>query len=162
MANKDKKANSIIQPYIKVGNKQVQTTKEQARASMRAGWREQKVQEREQKCLTETGARCTKDCSKCDNDRQSIVGSLDAMQAAGYHPVAEFDLEELVAERILFAELAKELGELDPRSRQIMEMVGLGYSEREIAPEVGLSQKGVNKLKNKIFNLLREKLQGFR
>ena len=158
MAKNDKNAN---QPYIKVGRKQVQTTKEQARASMQAQWREQKVMEREQKCLTETGARCTKDCSKCDKERQSIVGSLDAMQAAGYHPIADFDLEELVAERILFAELAKALGELDPQNRQIMEMVGLGYTEREIAPEVGLSQKGVNKRKTKLFDLLREKLQGF-
>jgi|GEM_PF-4691628 len=123
MAKNDKNTNSTTQPYIKVGKKQVQTTKEQARASMQAQWREQKVQEREQKCLTETGARCTKDCSKCDNERQSIVGSLDAMQAAGFNPAADFDLEELVAERILFAELAKALGELDPQNRQIMEMV---------------------------------------
>ena len=160
MANKDKGSNT--QPYIKVGSKKVSTNEEQARDHMQAQWREQKVQEREQKCLTETGARCTKDCSQCNKERKPILGSLDALIDAGYNPSVSFDMTELVAEKILLRELALALDELNPQNRKIAEMVGQGYTEREIAPEVGLSQKGVNKRKFKIFDQLRERLKGFR
>jgi DNA-binding NarL/FixJ family response regulator len=37
----------------------------------------------------------------------------------------------------------------------------MGKSEREIAADVGLSQKAINKRKTKIFALLREKLKDF-
>ena len=160
MANKDNK--SYEQPYIKVGGKKIAATEAQARAHMRSRWAEHKREEREQKCLDEKGHRCTKDCSLCDNERESAVVSLESLYVTGYEPADSFDLEEFAAERILLKELSKALQELDPENRMIAEMVGEGFSEREIGAEVGLSQKGVNKRKNKIFGLLRKKLERFR
>ena len=69
------------------------------------------------------------------------------------------DIAELVAEKLLLEELVAALNELDPQNRRIAELYGEGLSEREIAAQVGLSQKGVNKRKTKIFNQLRQCLQ---
>lgn len=53
------------------------------------------------------------------------------------------------------------LKELDPDSRRIMELYSIGKSEREIAADIGLSQKAIKKLKIKIFSQLQERLKNF-
>jgi len=40
-----------------------------------------------------------------------------------------------------------------------MELFSIGKSEREIATNVGLSQKAINKRKTKLFSQLRERLK---
>jgi len=161
MANTEKN-NINPQSYIKVGGKKVATTEEQARAHMRSRWAEHKRREREQKCLDEKGRQCTTDCSTCDKDKQSRFISLDAQWESGGDFADPFNMDDFVANQILLQELAKALDELDPQNRKIAELVGLGFSEREISTEVGLSQKGVNKRKVKIFDQLREKLKHYR
>jgi len=42
-----------------------------------------------------------------------------------------------------------------------MELFGIGKSEREIAVDIGLSQKAINKRKVKLFAQLRERLKDF-
>jgi len=42
-----------------------------------------------------------------------------------------------------------------------MELYSIGKSEREIAADIGLSQKAINKLKIKIFSQLQERLKNF-
>ncbi len=52
-----------------------------------------------------------------------------------------------------------ELGELD---QEIVTLFMNGFSERAIVEKVNLSQKAVNKRKNKAFNDLRSKLKDYR
>jgi DNA-binding NarL/FixJ family response regulator len=42
-----------------------------------------------------------------------------------------------------------------------MELFSVGKSEREIASDIGLSQKAINKRKTKLFAQLRERLKDF-
>jgi len=51
------------------------------------------------------------------------------------------------------------LDELDPENRRIMDLFKVGMSEREIAADIGLSQKAINKRKTKIFAHLKERLK---
>lgn len=51
----------------------------------------------------------------------------------------------------LLSALRKELSALEEVDRKIMELFGEGYSEAAIGKEIGMSQKGVNKRKQKIF-----------
>ena len=53
------------------------------------------------------------------------------------------------------------LGELCNEDQTIIKMFSNGASEREIAAKVNLSQKGVNKRKKALFELLKNYLKDF-
>ena len=102
------------------------------------------------------------DCSKCDRQRTGNVLSLDKFVEDGYEVSGSIDVAELVAEKLLLEELAAALDELEPQNKRIAELYGEGMSERQIADEVGLSQKTVNKRKAKIFEQLHQRLKNHR
>lgn len=150
------------QHFIEIEGQKIPVTEEVYQAYMRPVWAEQKRSEREKRCRDENGNRCTKDCSTCSKTRLGTPYSLDSFREDfGFEPVDKTDVEELVADKLLLDELFDILNELDPGSRRIIELYSIGLSEREIATEVGISQKAVNKRKNKLFTLLQEKLKNF-
>lgn len=145
--------------YLPIDGQEIPVSEEVYRAYKRPLWAEHKRKEREKRCRDENGHRCTKDCSKCDKQRTGSVLSLDKFNEEGFEVADSVDIAELVAEKLLLEELVVALNELDLQNRRIAELYGEGLSEREIAAQVGLSQKGVNKRKTKIFNQLRQRLQ---
>ncbi|KAB2953744.1 sigma-70 family RNA polymerase sigma factor [Heliorestis acidaminivorans] len=147
--------------FLTIDGQEIPVTEEVYRAYKRPVWTERKRKEREKRCRDEKGNRCTKDCSKCDRDRTGSVLSLDKFIEDGFEVTDSIDVAELIADKLLFEELATALNELDPKNRRIAELYGEGLSEREIAAKVGLSQKGVNKRKPKIFDQLRQQLKDF-
>jgi RNA polymerase sigma factor (sigma-70 family) len=153
---------SINQRFIEIDGQQISVTEEVYRAYKRPLWAEHKRKEREKRCRDEKGNRCTKDCSKCDKQRTGSVLSLDKFAEEGFEVADSIDIAELVADKLLLEELAAALNELDPQNRRIAKLYGEGLSEREIAARVGLSQKGVNKRKTKIFGKLRLRLKDWR
>jgi RNA polymerase sigma factor (sigma-70 family) len=152
---------TISQRYIETDGQQVPVTEEVYRAYKRPAWAEHKRKEREKRCRDKNGNRCTADCSKCDKQRTGSVLSLDKFVEEGFEVAEPLDLAELVADKLLFEELYAALEELDPDNRRIMELFGIGKSEREIAADIGLSQKAINKRKTKLFAQLRERLKNF-
>lgn len=149
--------------FIEIEDQKVPVTEEVYQAYMRPLWAEQKRSEREKRCRDENGTRCTKDCSYCSKQRSGTAYSLDSFQEDfGFEPAGKIDVEELVADKLLLDELFDILNELDPSSRRIIELFSIGLPEREIAAKTGLSQKAVNKRKQKLFTYLREKLKNFR
>lgn len=152
---------TTTEPYLKVNGQKLPVTEEVYRAYKRPAWAEHKRKEREKRCRVENGNRCTADCSKCDKQRTGIVLSLDKFTEEGFEAVAPFDLAELVADKLLLEELYAALEELDPDNRRIMQLFSIGKSEREIATDIGLSQKAVNKRKNKLFTQLYERLKSY-
>jgi RNA polymerase sigma factor (sigma-70 family) len=84
---------------------------------------------------------------------------LDKFSAEGFDVADSVDLDELIADKFLFEELYAALQELDPENRRIIDLFSIGMSEREIATDIGLSQKAINKRKTKIFAQLRERLK---
>lgn len=149
------------QRFIEIDGQQVPVTEEVYRAYKRPFWVERKRKEREKRCRDEKGNRCTKDCSKCPHQRTGSVLSLDRFTEEGFEVADTFDLAELAADKLLLEELYAVLEELDPDNRRIMELFSIGKSEREIADEIGLSQKAINKRKTKLFAQLRERLKDF-
>lgn len=148
--------------YIEIDGEQIPVTEEVYLAYKRPAWAEHKRKEREKRCRDGSGNRCTGDCSRCDKKRTGSALSLDKFTDEGFNVPASFELDELVADKLLLEQLYIALDELDPDNRKIMELFGLGKSEREIAAEIGLSQKAVNKRKAKLFAKLREQLKNFR
>ncbi len=153
------------QRYIPVDGQQIPVTEEVYRADKRPAWAERKRREREKRCVVSNGRgrtkRCTADCSQCDKQRTGSVLSLDKFLEDGYEAADTLDLAELVADKLLLEELYAALEELDPDNRRIMELFSIGKSEREIAADMGLSQKAISKRKTKLFAQLRERLQDF-
>jgi DNA-directed RNA polymerase specialized sigma24 family protein len=150
------------QRFIEIDGQQVLVTEEVYRAYKRPLWTEQKRKEREKRCRDKNGNRCTGDCNKCDNQRTGSVLSLNGLiEESGFELTDAVDIAELAADKLLFEELYAALDELDPDNRRIMLLFSIGKSEREIAAEVGLSQKAVNKRKVKLFAHLWERLKDY-
>lgn len=153
----------IQQLYIPINGEPILVPDEVSRAYWRSVWAERKHKEREKRCVISNGKggtkRCMDDCSKCDKQRTGSVLSLDKFTEDGFEVADPVDLAELVADKLLFEELYAALEELDPDNRRIMELFSIGMSEREIAADIGLSQKAINKRKTKLFAQLRERLK---
>jgi DNA-directed RNA polymerase specialized sigma24 family protein len=152
------------QRYIEIDGQQIPVTEEVYRAYKRPAWAEHKRMERKKRCVISDGRggskRCTDDCSKCDKQRTGSVLSLDKFaQEKGFEPADTVDIAELIADKLLYEELDRVLEELDPDNRRIMELFSIGMSEREIAADIGLSQKAINKRKTMLFAQLRERLK---
>jgi len=147
--------------YIEIDGQRIPVIEEIYRAYKRPAWAEHKRKERDKRCRDENGNRCNKDCSKCDKQRTGSVLSLDKFTEEGFEVAEPLDLAELVADKLLLEELYKVLEELDPDNRRIMELFSIGKSEREIATDIGLSQKAVNKRKSKLFAQLYEHLKAY-
>ena len=86
----------------------------------------------------------------------------DRFAEDGYEISDSLDMDELVAEKLLLEELSAALNELDPINRRIAELYSEGLSERQIAAEVGLSQKTINNRKTSIFGQLHQRLKDYR
>ncbi|HEM6178981.1 TPA: sigma-70 family RNA polymerase sigma factor [Streptococcus suis] len=116
-------------------------TEEQYRAYMRPIWSEMKQEERKKKHFEELGM----------------------TQVSVEHIKEEYDLEiadtasleQAVMKQELLAELKVELAKLTKLDQKIMELFQEGYSESAIGKAIGMSQKGVNKRKNKVINNLK-------
>ena len=146
---------------IEIDGEKVVVTEAVYREYMRPIWRENKRREREKRCKDEKGNRCTDDCSFCEKDRTGRFLSLERVIEDGYEAADTVDVTELAMNNLLIEELNAALNGLEPKDLQIAQLFGMGLSEREIAGVVGLSQKGVNKRKNRIFEQLRARLKYF-
>lgn len=152
--------------HLTIENQVHEVTEDVYRAYKQPLWAEHKRKEREKRCIISNGKggikRCSQDCSLCEKQRTGTILSLDcSAEEYGFEPSDPANIEEIIAEKQLLKELLSALEELDPDNRRIMELFGIGKSEREIAADIGLSQKAINKRKVKLFAQLRERLKNF-
>lgn len=132
--------------WSRIGNRRVHTilipaAEEQYREYMRPLWREDKRQQRH------GGDEVSADKARDDYELEMPD---------------DFNLEEAVVKKELLAALRHELAALQDIDRIILMMIAGGASETATGKAVGLSQKGVNKRKHKLYALLREHLKDFR
>lgn len=156
---------TIKQHPLEIDGQQIHVTRDVYLAYKRPAWAERKRKEREKRCVISNGRvgtkRCTEDCSKCNKQRTGSILSLDKLTEDGFEVSEPIDLAELVADKLLLEDLYRALEELDPDNRRIMELFSIGMTEREIAAEIGKSQKAINKRKTKLFAQLQERLKDF-
>lgn len=170
--------------YIMLGGKLtsvyfVEITDEQLyRELMRPIWREEKVLERSKKCAVsnEHGKliRCDGNCTTRPHVKSGTPLSIDAMEETGGFRSTQDGVhrqqdsatytestEDIVMDAMLLEALWHHIGELSEENQTIIMMFSEGASEREIAEAVGMSQKGVNKRKKAILEVLKNNLQDF-
>ena len=124
-------------------------------------WRSLKGSERSSRCRLENGTRCTASCRNCPKQREGAPLSLDALSEIGTEATDVFSLEDHIIELDLSEALNNAISTLSEQNRSIIILFSEGVTERVIAAEVGMSQKGVNNRIHKIIDILRESLKDF-
>ncbi len=125
-------------------------------------WRSLKGSERSSRCRLENGTRCTASCRNCPRQREGNPLSLDALSEIGTEVDDRlFSLENHIVELELSEALNNAISTLSEQNRTIIILFSEGVTERAIAAEVGMSQKGVNNRIHKIIDILRENLKDF-
>ena len=131
--------------WSRIGNKptkviKVTVSEEQYYEYMRPLWREDKRQQ-----------------------RHESMASLDKMyEEMEYEAADTYDLEADIMKKVMIDELHKALDELEEIDRTIVVMYSQNHSEAEIGQAIGMSQKGVNKRKHKVFLKLKTRLQDYK
>ena len=147
--------------YIEIDGHQITVTEKLYREYKRPLWAEHKRKEREKRYRDAKGKHCTADCRQCDRQRIGTVLSLDKFAEDGFDIADPTDFAQLIEDEMITEALHKVLTELAPLDRQIIDLFSAGKSERDIAAVVGMSQKGINRRKARIFADLRERLKSF-
>ena len=153
--------------YLDIDGKRIYVTEEVYRAYKQPLWAEHKRKERESRCQVSNGRggvkRCEEDCSQCSYSKTGSTLSRDRLYEDYEYKIAdssESPLDTLIKEE--FKQKTKEaIAELGPVDQQIIRSFMNGISEREIAKEIGISQKAVNKRKNKLLKELNKKLKEY-
>jgi RNA polymerase sigma factor (sigma-70 family) len=153
---------TYTQRCIEINGEQIAVTEEVYRAYKRPLWAEHKRRERDKRCGYEHSDVCAGECRLCDKDRKSRALSLERFHEDGFDIPDKIDMAEFVADKLLAETLETALSALEPDNLRIVKMLFFeDMSEREVAANIGLSQKGVNKRKAKILAQLREHLKNF-
>lgn len=124
-------------------------------------WRELKAEERRSRCRLENGTRCTESCRNCPRQREGSPLSLDALSEIGIEAADVFSLEDHIIELELLGALKDAVNALCEENQIITRLFSEGATERAIAAEVEMSQKGINIRKDKIICALRKNLKDF-
>jgi len=153
--------------YVTIEGQQVHVTEEVYRAYNQPVWAEEKRQERSKRCQISNGKggvkRCEGNCSKCSHGRNGSILSLDCLEENGSYlaDTKVADPQQLFEDRLLTEALWAAVTDFEPENQMIIQLFCKGATERDISKAVGLSQKGVNKRKSKLFAILYSKLKDF-
>lgn len=101
--------------------------------------------------------------SVCEHRNENAMLSIEvAEENGGLNLEATNEKPDAIVEDAeLLKALWERVGELCDEDQTIIKMFSNGASEREIATKVNLSQKGVNKRKKALFELLKNYLKDF-
>lgn len=124
-------------------------------------WRDLKSLERDSRCRKENGTRCMESCRNCSKQREGMPLSLDGLAEIGTEVADTFSLENHIMEMELSEALSAAIDALDEENQTIILLYRGGATERTIAAEVGMSQKGINNRIHKIIDILKEYLKDF-
>jgi len=145
------------QRFIEIDGEQIAVTEEVYRAYKRPVWNENKDRERESRCRTANGTRCTEKCWLCNKERTGKPLSLEQFVNDGFEVPDYVDPLDDFIDKELVEELYAALDELEPENLQIIEFLFFDkLTERQTAERIGFSQKGINKRKAKIIEQLKK------
>lgn len=124
-------------------------------------WRDLKYLERGSRCRKENGTRCMESCRNCPRQRTGTPLSLDSLFETCKEDTNAPSLEDYIMEQELSKALSNAIRSLSKENQTIIRLFSKGVTERAIAAEIGMSQKGVNNRIHRIIDILREDLKDF-
>ena len=133
------------------------------REYLRMLWAQEHRERREERCRDARGVRCQGKCSVCDKSCSGKPVSLEALTGAGVPLTSGYSLEKDVEKRQENWALYSALQTLDDLSREVIQLIFFcGYTERQAASTIGMSQNGVHQRKNRTLEKLREQMEAER
>ena len=130
------------------------------REYMRMLWAQEHRERREERCRDAHGVRCQRRCSVCDKSCSGKPVSLEALTGAGVPLTSGYSLGKDVEERLESWALYSALQTLDDLSREVIWLIFFcGYTERQTASTIGMSQNGVHQRKNRALEKLRKQME---
>lgn len=145
-----------------IGNHRTQAimipvTKKVYTGFMRSIWCEQKQEVRAKyQCIyKERKSRCNQNCDNCTQhvSRESCIDFLEE------DVLISEPLEDTYIKKLLIETLIIEIRKFAPMDQRLLHLIGAGESERTIAEILSKSKTAVHKRKEKLFAILREKLE---
>lgn len=133
------------------------------REYLRMLWAQEHRERREERCRDAHGVRCHGKCSVCDKSCSGKPMSIEALTNTGVPLASGYSLEGDVEERLESWALYSALQTLDDLSREIVRLIFFwGYTERQAASIVGMSQNGVHQRKNRALQKIQEQMEAGR
>lgn len=121
-----------------------------------------KYLERYTRCRDENGVRCKEKCSECPKERDGDTFSTEYLyEEKGYELISDFSTEEHALRQISQKTLRSTIKKLESRDQTIMQLYGVGFSEREISDQTGIKKSTVNYRKKSTINKLKNLLKNF-
>ena len=160
MANKQ-------QRYIPVGKELVPVSEETYLYYTRWIANERYRARRDHRCGCTDYRKCTGDCGLCKYQIPGDVLYTDATVDTDCDHTLDGDfgfeiadsgalVDDVVTNRLLLTDLLQKLDGLVPNGSEIFTMLAHGYSERQIADQLGIRQSTLNYRKNKLFDYIRD------
>lgn len=155
--------------YLKIDDKEkitldewVCVSKEVFDLLRRSAWVEYAHERRDSRCLKADGTRCKDNCKECAYTRSGLPLTLNQLLEDGLQIAGDCNIEKHVEHRELMTALHKAIDDLEEMDQEIVTMWANGFSEREIARRIGMSQRGVGYRRKKLIKKLAEALKDFR
>ena len=160
------------QRYIPVGKKLIPVSEEMYLDHTRWIANERYRARRDHRCGNNDYTKCNGDCGHCIYQIPGDVLYMDSLvntnndhsgdSSFGFDiPDTSASVEDLVVNEIMLTSLLKDLDSIMPDGAQIFSLIAHGFTERQVAARLGISQSTLSYRKNKLFNYIRQHREDF-
>ena len=160
------------QRYIPVGKKLIPVSEETYLYHTRWIANERYRARRDHRCGNNDYTKCNGDCGHCIYQIPGDVLYMDSLvntnndhsgdSSFGFDiPDTSASVEDLVVNEIMLTSLLKDLDSIMPDGAQIFSLIAHGFTERQVAARLGISQSTLSYRKNKLFNYIRQHREDF-
>ena len=160
------------QRYIPVGKKLIPVSEEMYLDHTRWIANERYRARRDHRCGNNNYTRCNGDCGHCIYQIPGDVLYMDSLVNTNNDhsedgnfgldiPDTNTSVEDLVVNEIMLTSLLKDLDGIMPDGAQIFSLIAHGFTERQVATKLGISQSTLSYRKNKLFNYIRQHREDF-
>ena len=160
------------QRYIPVGKELIPVSEEVYLYHSRWVANERYRARRDHRCGTDNYTKCNGDCGHCIHQLPGDVLSMNSIIDTGRDHAADgdfgFDIpderaafEDRVVDELMLASLLKDLDGIMPDGGQIFSLIAHGFTERQVADKLGVTQSTLNYRKKKLFDYIRQHREDF-
>ena len=160
------------QRYIPVGKKLIPVSEETYLYHTRWVANERYRARRDHRCGNNNFSKCNGDCGHCIYQIPGDVLYMDSLvntnndhsgdSSFGFDiPDTSASVEDLVVNEIMLTSLLKDLDSIMPDGAQIFSLIAHGFTERQVAAKLGISQSTLSYRKNKLFDYIRQHREDF-
>lgn len=160
------------QRYIPVGKKLIPVSEETYLYHTRWVANERYRARRDHRCGNNNFSKCNGDCGHCIYQIPGDVLYIDSIINTECDHAEDgkfgFDIpdesapfEDRIVDELMLASLLKDLDGIMPDGGQIFSLIAHGFTERQVAAKLGISQSTLSYRKNKLFDYIRQHREDF-